>query len=129
MLALSVLTGQAGAAALLRTALGLLLVLNLIPLGLLFANLRPVLARIYPRGQLWRVGLLTLAGGTLIPLGLVLAGGSPPFTLGAGVFTLLGSLVIRFLIIRIPHASPGAREERNSNTRHDVPLAQGGGGR
>jgi len=104
MLVLSVLMGHESAAATLRTAFGLLLVLNVIPLGLLLVNLRPVLSRIYTRGQLWRVGMLTLGGGTLIPLGLVFVGGSPPLMLGAGTFILLGSLVIRFLIIGIPHA-------------------------
>jgi Polysulphide reductase, NrfD len=104
LLALSVLTGEESAAAILRTSLGLLLVLNVIPLGLLLANLRPVLARIYTREQLWRIGMLTLGGGTLIPLGLVLVGSSPPLMLGAGMFLLLGSLVIRFVIIKIPHA-------------------------
>src|SRR5205085_1232831 len=64
LLALSVVMGQASAVAVLRPALGLLLVLNLIPLGLLLAGLRPVLARLGTRGQLWRVGLLTLGGGT-----------------------------------------------------------------
>jgi hypothetical protein len=112
MLALSVLLGHESAAATLRTALGLLLVLNVIPLGLLVVNLRPVLARIYTREQLWRVGLFTLGGGTLIPLGLLLVGGSPPLMLGAGTFLLLGSLVIRFLLIRIPHASPWAHDRR-----------------
>jgi hypothetical protein len=107
LLALSVLTGETRAAASLRIALGLLLVLNVIPLGLLVVNLRPVLSRIYTRRQLWRVGMLSLGAGTIIPLGLVLVGGSPPLMLGAGMFMLLGSLVIRILIIRIPHASPG----------------------
>ena len=65
LLALSVLLGQASAAASLRPALRLLLVLNVIPLGLLLANLRPELARIYTRQQLWRVALVTLGGGTL----------------------------------------------------------------
>ena len=111
MLALSVLMGQEKATAVLRTALGLLLVLNLIPLGLLVANLRPVLVSIFTRGQLWRIGILILGGGTLIPLVLVLVGSSPPLMLGAGMFLLLGSLVIRFLIVRIPHASARAREE------------------
>jgi Ni/Fe-hydrogenase subunit HybB-like protein len=106
LLALSVLTGQTRAAATLRPALGLLLVLNVVPLGLLLVNLRPVLARIYTRKQLWRVGTLTLGGGTLIPLGLVLVGGSSPLMLGAVLFLLLGSLVIRFLLIKIPHACP-----------------------
>src|SRR5260221_1717127 len=44
LLALSVLMGQESASAILRTALGLLLVLNLIPLGLLVVNLRSALA-------------------------------------------------------------------------------------
>ena len=86
--------------------------LNLIPLGLLIADLRPVLARIYTREQLWGVGLLTLGVGTLIPLCLVLVGGGAPGMLGAGVCLLLGSLIIRFLIVRLPHASPRAGEER-----------------
>jgi len=106
MLALSVLMGQERAAATLRTALGLLLVLNMIPLGLLIADLRPVLARIYTREQLWRVGMLTIGGGTLIPLVLLLVGSSPPLLLGAGTFLFLGSLLIRFVLIKIPHASP-----------------------
>jgi Ni/Fe-hydrogenase subunit HybB-like protein len=104
MLTLSILMGQESAAATLRIALGLLLVLNVIPLGLLLANLRPELARIYTREQLGRIGMLTLGGGTLIPLGLVLIGSNPALMLGAGMFVLLGSLVIRFLIIKIPHA-------------------------
>ena len=107
-LALAVLMGQERAAAVLRPALGLLLVLNLIPLGLLLANLRPVLARTHTRGQLWRAGLLSIGGGTLIPLCLVIVGGGPALMLAAGTFVLLGSLVIRFLIVRIPHATPGA---------------------
>ncbi len=113
MLALSVLMGQQSAAAVLRTALGLLLVLYLIPLGLLLADLHPVLARIYTRVQLWRVGLLTLGGGTLIPLCLVFVGGGPPLMLGAVLCIFLGSLVIRFLIVRIPRASARVREERD----------------
>jgi hypothetical protein len=106
LLALSVLTGETRATAALRAALGLLLVLNVIPLGLLFANLRPVLTRSYSREQLWRFGILALGGGTMIPLCLVLVGGSTPLMLGAVLFLLLGSLVIRFLIIKIPHAFP-----------------------
>ncbi|HVS36191.1 MAG TPA: NrfD/PsrC family molybdoenzyme membrane anchor subunit [Gemmataceae bacterium] len=111
LLALSVLMGQESATSVLRTALGLLLVLNLIPLGLLLADLRPVLAPVCTREQLWRVGLLTLAGGTLIPVCLVLVGGGPPLLLGAGLLVLLGSLIIRFLIVRIPRASARAPEE------------------
>jgi hypothetical protein len=103
--------GQEEAAATLRIALGPLLVLNAIALGLLVADLRPALARLYTRGQLWRLGLLTFGGGTLLPLGLVFVGNAPPLMLAAGTFILLASLAIRFLIIKIPHASPSVREE------------------
>ena len=104
LLALSVVMGQESAAATLRIALGVLLVLNVIPLGLLVASLRSELARTYPRGQLWGVGMLALGGGTLVPLGLILVGSSAPLMLAAVLLIMLGSLVIRFLIIRIPHA-------------------------
>src|SRR5580692_7734573 len=75
LLVLSVLMGQTQAVAILRTAVIVLLVLNLIPLGLLFANLQPIYARLYTRGQLWRVGAL-IAAGALIPLGMMLLNGS-----------------------------------------------------
>src|SRR3984885_12493532 len=53
-LVLSTLMGQAQASSILRTAFIVLLLLNVIPLGLLFANLRPVHARLYTREQQWR---------------------------------------------------------------------------
>jgi hypothetical protein len=63
MLVLSILMGHARAAAMLRPALELLLVLNLVPLGLLVVDLRTTLWRIYPRWQLCSVGALALGGG------------------------------------------------------------------
>src|SRR5712691_922208 len=105
MLVLSVLMGHAGAAAMLHPALGLLLVLNLIPLCLLLADLRTTLWRIYTRRQLYGVGARSLGGGVLIPLFLLFVVGSPLFTLSAVTFILLGSLVIRFVIVKLPHAS------------------------
>src|ERR1700729_619135 len=53
LLVLSALTGQTRAAGILRTAFILLLVLNVIPLGLLFRNLQPTHARFYTREQQW----------------------------------------------------------------------------
>src|ERR1700743_460472 len=73
-LILSVAMGQTQAAAILRTAFIVLLVLNVIPLVLLFANLQPTHARLYTRAQQWRVGVL-IAAGTLIPLALTLLKG------------------------------------------------------
>jgi hypothetical protein len=106
LLVLSALMGQTQATAILRTAFIVLLLLNVIPLGLLFANLQPTHARLYTREQQWCVGVLMFALGTLIPLGLMLLSGGPLFILGAVIFLLLGSWVIRFLYVKIPHTSP-----------------------
>jgi hypothetical protein len=103
MLALSVFMGQERAIAVLRFALGLLLVLNTVVLFLLFANLRPTLSRLYTARRLGQIGMLIIGGGTLAPLGLILLGDSPPLLLAAVTFLLLGSLAIRFVIVRIPH--------------------------
>jgi hypothetical protein len=105
LLALSVLLGQEGAAAVLRPALVLLLVVNVVPLGLVVSNLRPTLSLIYTRGRLWRLAALCVGGGTLFPLALLLAGGSPLPVLAAVLLLLLGSLATRFVIVRIPHAA------------------------
>src|SRR6201996_6750547 len=74
LLILSALMGQTQATAILRTAVLVLLVLNVIPLVLLFQNLRPAHALVYTRGQQWRAGVL-IAAGALIPLGLMLLNG------------------------------------------------------
>jgi Ni/Fe-hydrogenase subunit HybB-like protein len=106
LLVLSTLMKQAQAAATLRTAFIALLALNVIPLGLLFANLQPTFARLFTRAQQWRVGLLTFAAATLIPLGLMLLGKSLILVFGAVISLLLGSWVIRFVYVKIPHTSP-----------------------
>ena len=106
LLVLSALMRQAQAAAALRTAFIVLLVLNVIPLGLLFANLHPTFARLFTRGQQWRVGLLVFVAGTLIPLGLMFLGDGILFVFGAVIFLLLGSWLIRFVYVKIPHTSP-----------------------
>jgi hypothetical protein len=105
MLALAVLLGQDSAVGVLRPALGLLLVLNAVVLFLLFADLRSVLARIFSPGRLWQIGALIVGGGMLVPLCLVLVGGSPAVLLSAVLLLVLGSLAIRFVIIRVPHAA------------------------
>jgi len=106
LLILSALMGQTQAIAVLRSALIVLLVLNLIPLGLLFANLQPTHARLYTRGQQWRVGMLIFIAGVLIPMGLTLLNGGLLFIFGSVIFLLSMSWVIRFVYIKIPHTSP-----------------------
>src|ERR1700735_2090863 len=75
LLVVSALMEQKQATAILRIAFIVLLVLNVIPLGLLFRNLRPAHALLYTRARQWSVGGLIFATGTLIPLGLTLLNG------------------------------------------------------
>ena len=105
LLVLSALMKQMQAAAILRTAFIVLLVLNVIPLGLLFNNLRPTHARLYTREQQWRVGVL-IAAGTVIPLGLMLLNGGLLFILVAVICLLSESWLIRSVYVKIPHTSP-----------------------
>src|SRR5580698_7176523 len=105
LLVLCALMGQTQPTAILRTAFIVLLVLNVIPLGLLFANLQPTHARLYTREQQWRVGVL-IAAGTLIPLGLMLLRRDLPSILVAVIFLLSESWLIRFVYVKIPHTSP-----------------------
>src|SRR5262245_24142892 len=72
ILVLATLLGQERAAALLRPALVLLLVLNLVPLGLVVRNLRPALSRAYTPRQLGRLAAFGVGVGTLVPLALLL---------------------------------------------------------
>jgi hypothetical protein len=104
MLALSVLMGQERAAIVLRPALAVLLVINALIFSFLVANLCTALLRMYRSRRLWRLGILTLGGSVLAPLCLVLVGGNPPLLLAAVLLLLLGSLAIRFVIIKVPHA-------------------------
>jgi hypothetical protein len=111
LLVLSVVMGRSEATAILRTAFIALLALNVIPLGLLFADLRPALAERFTGAQRWRSGILAFTAATLIPLVIMLLGDSLPFVLGAVVFLLLGSLAIRYVYVKIPHTSPLAHRE------------------
>jgi Ni/Fe-hydrogenase subunit HybB-like protein len=103
MLVLALLLGQSRATALLRPALVVVLVLGAIPLGLLIADVHPALIRICSDSQLQRRGGLSLGGGVLIPLCLLLVGGSPAVLLTAVVFIILGNLASRFVIVHVPH--------------------------
>lgn len=116
LLLLSALMGQLQAAATLRIAFIVLLVLNVIPLGLLLANLHPTFERLFTREQQWRVGLLTFAAATLIPLGLMLLGGGIFLAFGAVIFLLVGSWVIRFVYVKIPHIRRSHAERGNERT-------------
>ena len=106
LLVLSALLRETQATLILRVAFIVLLVLNLIPLALLFANLQPAHARLYTRVQQWRVGALIFAAGTLIPLSLIILNGGFLSLLGAVISLLAASWVIRFAYVKIPHTTP-----------------------
>jgi hypothetical protein len=105
LLVLSAVMQQTQAIAILRTAFIVMLVLNVIPLGLLFANLQPTHARLYTREQQWRAGGLIVAA-TLIPLCLMILNAGLLFLLAAVIFLLFQSWFIRFVYVKIPHTSP-----------------------
>jgi Ni/Fe-hydrogenase subunit HybB-like protein len=105
LLLLAALLGQARAIAILRIAFLVLLVLNLVPLALLFRNLQPTHARLYTRDRQWRVGLIIFAAGTLIPLGLTLLSGGRWFIFGSALSLLLESWLVRFVYVKIPHTT------------------------
>jgi hypothetical protein len=109
LLAIAVLTGHADAAAVLRTVVVVLLFLNLIPVGLVFLELRKTLWRIYREQQVYAALVLNFALATLVPLILLLIGGGALWTMGAVSLILLGGLAVRFLFIKIPHASHESR--------------------
>ena len=105
LLVLSSLTLQTQASAILRIAFMVLLVLNVIPLALLFADLRPAHARLYTSAQQWTVGAL-IGAGTVIPLALMLVSGGLLFGLVAVIVLLAQSWLIRAVYVKIPHTSP-----------------------
>ena len=109
LLALSVLTGDARAAAALRTVAAVLVVLHLIPTGFVFLEIRETLARIYSDQQIYRALVLTLVGGTLVPVVLLLAGDGAPWRLGAVLLIVLAGFAVRSLFLKIPHASHESR--------------------
>ena len=109
LLAIAVLTGHARASAVLRTVTVVLVLLNIIPAGLLFSELHKTLSRVYGDLKVYLVLAIALAGGALIPLLLLLVGSGAPPTLGATALIVLGGLAVRFLFIKLPHASHESR--------------------
>ena len=105
LLFLSALMGQTQAIAILRVAFIVLLVLNLVPLGLLYANLRPAYAQRYTFTQECTGAALIFVAATLIPLGLMILRGDLASVSVSVLFLLAGSWAIRFMYVKIPHTS------------------------
>ena len=97
------------AAAVLRTVTAVLVVLNLIPTGFVFLEIRETVSRIYRDQQVRLALVLAVVGGTLIPLVLLLVRDGASWLLGAVLFILAGNLAIRSMFLKIPHASHESR--------------------
>ncbi len=102
LLLLATVMGQPKAAAVLRLASMLLLVLNLVALGLLLADLRGPLSQARGTRGVTVIGAVVVLAGILVPLAL-LALGAPLGVVGAALLILLGAVVIRSEIVRLPH--------------------------
>jgi Polysulphide reductase, NrfD len=105
LLVISAVLDETLAIRILRIAFIVLLVLNVIPLGLLFRNLRTIHAELYTREEQWRVGALIVAGA-LIPLGLMLVSASLLSIALAVIVLLAQSWLVRSVYVKIPHTPP-----------------------
>jgi hypothetical protein len=106
LLVLSIAMGQGAAAAVLRTALIVAVILNAVTLGLLVNDVRAALAPVYTPGALGRLGALTLGGGLLAPL-VLLAIGGPLLSVIAVLLLVLGAWVVRREAVYFPHRQTG----------------------
>ncbi len=109
LLAVSILSGHEQAATALGTVAAVLVVLNLIPTSFVFLEIRETLVRIYSDQQIYRALSLTLVGGTLLPVILLLAGDGAAWRSGAVLLIVLGGFAFRSLFLKIPHASHESR--------------------
>lgn len=108
LLLIAAVTGEARAADVLGVAVGLLAVLNLVPLGLLANDFHPVLSCLYPRGSRVAAGVAVALVGAAVPVGLLLAGTGPLVAAAVLAAVVAANLGVRFLIVRLPHVATGA---------------------
>jgi hypothetical protein len=106
LLALAVATGQPDAAGVLHWAALALAVVNLVPLLLLAAELRPTLESLVGRVGFWRTVAHFLGGAVVVPLCL-LVGGNEASVVAGVLLLFLGSLAIRYVVVKLPEAVHG----------------------
>jgi hypothetical protein len=107
LLLLATLMGPPKAAAALRLAAMLLLLLNAAALALLLGELSGPLSQARGSRGFTVIGVVILAG-IIAPL-VLLALGGPLAKVGAALLILLGAVVIRSEIVRLPHLLTKAR--------------------
>jgi hypothetical protein len=107
MLVIGLVMPDVPAATRLIPALAVLLLLNLVPKGLLVANLRTTLSRLYTRRKIWSVGAVLFCGGVLLPLLVLIFSGNPLSILLATACIVIENLLFRFIFVKLPHRCPG----------------------
>jgi len=107
LLVLAALAGEARAVDGLVPAVGLLAVLNLVPLGLLANDLQPTLSHLYSRMSRIIAGASVFAVGAAFPVGVLLIGSGVLLVSVALVAIVLAHFGVRFLLVRLPHIATG----------------------
>jgi hypothetical protein len=107
LLLLAMWLGQPTAAAALRLGSMLLLILNAVTLALLLGELSASLSQARGTRGFTVIGAVVLAA-IIVPL-VLLAVGGPLAKVGAALLVLLGAVVIRSEIVRLPHLLTRAR--------------------
>jgi hypothetical protein len=109
LLGLAAAGGHERAASVLRPAVAALVVVQVLPLALLVAELRPARAGHLTRGRAGAGAALALGAGVLMPLALLPFGG-PVAAVVAALGVLAGGWVVRRFVVLLPHAEgPVAR--------------------
>jgi Polysulphide reductase, NrfD len=108
-------TGNDASVAATRIALGALTVLNLVALALLARELGPTLARTYPGRRHNQLILGVIFAGVVLPLLLLLLGSNVALV-GAALLLLTIGLVVRSVIVRLPHTLHDALAEESGGT-------------
>jgi hypothetical protein len=103
LLAIAGFMDQEHAAGTLRICLMPLMVLNLIVLALLAGNLLPALKRRWSNGQIWLIAGTAIGGGLVAPLALMPFSIGPIAAMALVALLLAGSLLVRFVIVLLPH--------------------------
>jgi hypothetical protein len=112
MMVLAWASGHPGAADRMAPAFGVVLVMNLIVLAVLMVEMAPALAGAVPSGRLMRDAAIVAVGGFVVPAGLAFWGAGW-VSAAAGLGSLvIASLVVRHLIVMLPHLARERAEHR-----------------
>jgi hypothetical protein len=107
LLVIAALLDASRAIDLLTPAVGVLAVLNLVPLGLLASDLHPVLSRLFSRKDRIIAALALLFVGVVIPVVLLIAGNGAVIASAVLAAIMLSNFGIRFLLVKLPHLATG----------------------